>query len=84
MPKYWYDVTTQDLEQSTNGFIPLILFVGKLGSNMLAIGSTFEVQVITLWISTISTVGSQAKLASASSSWVGLASITSSWVGLIR
>jgi hypothetical protein len=46
MPKYWFDVTW-DLEDSTNGSIPFVLLVGKLGSNnMLAIGLYFFIQLV--------------------------------------
>jgi hypothetical protein len=50
MPKYWFDVTTWDLEWSINGSIPLVFLVDKLGSNnRLAIRSTCGVQAIALW-----------------------------------
>jgi hypothetical protein len=81
MPKYWFDVTTWDLEWSTNGSIPLVFIVDKLGSNnMLAIGNTCGVRASALWTSIVSIVGSWAKLASTSSSWA----ITSFWVRLTR
>ncbi len=81
MPKYWFNVTTWDLEWSTNGSIPLVFIVDKLGSNnMLAIGNTCGVRASALWTSIVSIVGSWAKLASTSSSWA----ITSFWVRLTR